>query len=92
MSIMHQNENASADPFSNDDNEPETIRNPAPVKKARGFALLSRDRVKEIASRGGKRVHELGKGHRFTHEEAVAAGSKGGKAYHEVRGRGKKVA
>ncbi len=33
---------------------------------------------REIASKGGKRSHELGTAHAFTSEEATVAGKKGG--------------
>jgi general stress protein YciG len=35
---------------------------------------------RRIASEGGKASHESGRGHRFTSEEARAAGRKGGQA------------
>lgn len=44
----------------------------------RGFAAMSLEQHKEIASRGGKKAHALGRAHRFTSEEAKAAGRKGG--------------
>lgn len=46
----------------------------------RGFAAMSPERRREIARRGGKRGHELGVAHRWTSEEAAAAGRIGGKA------------
>lgn len=57
------------------------------MAKPRGFAAMNPERVKEIASRGGKAAHEAGTAHRFTKEEASAAGRKGGSAPHVVRGR-----
>lgn len=47
-------------------------------KKKRGFACISPERVKEISSLGGKAAWANGKAHRFTSEEARAAGRKGG--------------
>lgn len=47
--------------------------------KSRGFASLSPERRREISSLGGKKVQELGVGHRFTAIEAKEAGAKGGK-------------
>lgn len=44
----------------------------------RGFAAMSLERRREIASKGGRRAHELGTAHQFTTEEARAAGKKGG--------------
>jgi hypothetical protein len=48
----------------------------APVRAKRGFAVLSPEKKREIASMGGKAAHEHGRAHRFTSEEARAAGKK----------------
>ena len=55
---------------------------PTPPKKKsrRGFAAMSLEQRRAIASKGGKAAQAKGTGHRYTHEEAVAAGRKGGKA------------
>ena len=46
---------------------------------ARGFATLSAEERKRIASIGGKRGHELGRSHKWKPgEEASNAGRKGG--------------
>ena len=51
-----------------------------------GFASLSRERVREIASQGGKAAHQHGAhGHEWTREEAQAAGRKGGQVSQERR-------
>lgn len=44
----------------------------------RGFAALTPERRREVASAGGKAAQASGRGHRFTSEEASAAGAKGG--------------
>jgi general stress protein YciG len=44
----------------------------------RGFASMSPEKQKEIARLGGRAAHEKGKAHRFSSEEAKAAGKKGG--------------
>lgn len=49
-------------------------------KERRGFASMDRAKQREIASKGGKAAHAKGTAHEFTHEEAVAAGRKGGMA------------
>jgi hypothetical protein len=50
-------------------------------KKRTGFQNMDKERQREIASRGGKASHaEGGRGHEFTPEEALAAGSRGGKS------------
>jgi len=54
--------------------------------KPRGFAAMDRAKVREIASKGGKKAHEAGTAHRFTSEEAAIAGKKGGNAPHKRRG------
>lgn len=56
-------------------------------KKPRGFAAMDPDKVREIASRGGKAAHVTGKAHQFTSDEARIAGKKGGDAPHVRRGR-----
>jgi general stress protein YciG len=43
---------------------------------------MDRAKQREIASKGGKAAHEKGTAHRFTAEEARAAGRKGGQAAH----------
>lgn len=47
-----------------------------PTRAKRGFAVLSPEKKREIASMGGKAAHEHGRAHRFTSEEARAAGKK----------------
>lgn len=46
------------------------------AKKPQGFAAISKERHREIASRGGKAAHIKGTGHEFTSEEAKAASQK----------------
>lgn len=52
----------------------------------KGFAALSPEKRKELASRGGKAVHKQGVGHEFTKEEAKAAGRKGGSKTKQLYG------
>lgn len=47
-------------------------------KRKRGFAAMSADKQKEIASLGGKASHAKGTGHEWTKETAKEAGRKGG--------------
>ncbi|TGE06500.1 KGG domain-containing protein [Hymenobacter fodinae] len=51
-----------------------------PAKRARGFAAMDPAQQRRIASEGGRASHQSGRGHRFTPEEARAAGRKGGQA------------
>ena len=58
----------------------------APKKKARrGFAAMSAEKQKEIASLGGKAAHARGTAHEFTPTEAKEAGRKGGEAAQKAR-------
>ena len=52
-------------------------------KQRRGFASMNPERVKAIASMGGKAAHALGTAHEFSSEEAREAGKKGGRAAHK---------
>lgn len=56
-------------------------------KQRRGFAAMSTEQVRAIASKGGKAAHAAGTAHQFTPEEAREAGRKGGQALHVRRGR-----
>lgn len=68
--------------------EPEPVTQPAPVvRRPRGFAAMDREKVREIATRGGKAAHAAGVAHQFTSDEAREAGRKGGIAPHKSRGR-----
>jgi hypothetical protein len=51
----------------------------------RGFAGMSEEEKREIASKGGKAAHEKGTAHEFTPEEAAEAGKKGGETVSEDR-------
>ena len=68
---------------------------PAPIveeaapRKPRGFAAMDRATVRELARRGAHASQARGTAHKFTPDEARAAGRKGGSAPHRIRGRGK---
>ena len=52
---------------------------PAPkAKRPRGFAMMDRERNREVASSGGKAAHAYGLANRFTSDKAREAGKKGG--------------
>ena len=51
-------------------------------KERRGFASMSPEKQREIASKGGRAAHEKGTAHEWTSEEAREAGRKGGMASH----------
>jgi general stress protein YciG len=63
--------------FYNSTMEPQKITDAPKSKK--GFASMTPEKRREIASLGGKKAQELGTGHRFTSEEAARAGQLGGK-------------
>ena len=50
-----------------------------------GFARLSAERRREIASLGGQAAHMRGTAHEFTSDEGRAAGRKGGAAVSKDR-------
>jgi len=50
-------------------------------KPKRGFASLSPEQRREIASKGGKAAHAKGTAHQWTPFEASLAGQKGGKSW-----------
>ena len=56
-------------------------------KERRGFASMSPEKQREIASKGGRAAHEKGTAHEWTIEEARVAGQKGGKVSRGGRGR-----
>ena len=51
--------------------------------KDRGFASMSRKKRQAIAAMGGRAAHAKGTAHKWTKEEARAAGSRGGKKQYE---------
>ena len=56
-------------------------------KERRGFASMSPERQKEIASKGGRAAHAKGTAHEWTPDEARTAGRKGGQVSRGGRGR-----
>lgn len=70
---------------------PATVAEAPRAKARKGFACMDPEKVREIARKGGAAAHAAGFAHRFTVEEARAAGKKGGNAPHARRGRKPKV-
>jgi general stress protein YciG len=60
---------------------------PNKPRKPQGFAVLSAERRREIARKGGRAAQAKGRAHQFTSEEAVAAGQKGGRVRWQKRKR-----
>jgi len=56
-------------------------------KERRGFASMSPEKQREIASKGGRAAHEKGTAHEWTADEARLAGRKGGQVSRGGRGR-----
>jgi transcriptional regulator with XRE-family HTH domain len=56
-----------------------------PTSAPRGFAKISPELQRSIASAGGKHAHRLGRAHKFNSAEARAAGHKGGVAVAQDR-------
>ena len=66
----------------------DAMRRSMPEKKQRrGFASMTREKQREIASKGGQVAHANGTAHEWTKDEARAAGRKGGLASRGGRGR-----
>ena len=58
------------------------------IRKARrGFASMSQEKQREIASKGGRAAHAKGTAHEWSAEEARRAGRKGGQASRGGRGK-----
>ena len=56
-------------------------------KERRGFASMSAEKQREIASKGGRAAHEKGTAHEWTADEARSAGRKGSQVSRGGRGR-----
>lgn len=54
-------------------------------RSARGFAAMSPEKQKQIASEGGRAAHKLGVAHEWNSEEARRAGKKGGQIVSQNR-------
>jgi general stress protein YciG len=70
-------------------NDLENVRSFAgePRRERRGFASMSPEKQREIASKGGRAAHMKGTAHEWTSEEARSAGRKGGQISRGGRGR-----
>lgn len=54
------------------------MENEKPKVRLRGFSAMSPERIKEVAASGGRKAHQLGRGHQWNAQEAREAGRKGG--------------
>jgi general stress protein YciG len=60
---------------------------PGERKERRGFASMTPEKQREIASKGGRAAHQKGTAHEWTSDEARSAGRKGGQISRGGRGR-----
>ena len=65
----------------------EAVKGMGERKERRGFASMSPEKQREIASKGGRAAHQKGTAHEWTSEEARSAGRKGGQISRGGRGR-----
>ena len=56
-------------------------------KERRGFASMSAEKQREIASKGGRAAHAKGTAHEWSSDEARVAGRKGGLVSRGGRGK-----
>ena len=69
------------------DVEKDLTMNNGERKERRGFASMSPEKQREIASKGGRAAHQKGTAHEWTSDEARNAGRKGGQISRGGRGR-----
>ncbi len=50
--------------------------------KFRGFGSMSPEKIRQIASKGGRAAHAMGTAHEWNSEEARIAGKEGGRNSH----------
>src|SRR5438067_2373318 len=72
---------------ANSEQNREAMVNTGERKERRGFASMSPEKQREIASKGGRAAHEKGTAHEWSAEEARNAGRKGGQVSRGGRGR-----
>jgi len=68
-------------------NDPVKNRPAGERKERRGFASMTPEKQREIASKGGRAAHQKGTAHEWTSDEARSAGRKGGQISRGGRGR-----
>jgi uncharacterized protein len=82
-----QERNARADSLAGAGKNGGGAVNTGERKERRGFASMSAEKQREIASKGGRAAHEKGTAHEWTADEARNAGRKGGQVSRGGRGR-----
>ena len=72
--------------FDGMNDQQQDVSNSASGKRSnRGFAAMSPERQKQIASEGGRAAHKLGVAHEWNSDEARKAGKKGGQIVSQNR-------
>jgi uncharacterized protein len=70
----------------NDQQQEQEVSNVSNGRRSnRGFAAMSPERQKQIASEGGRAAHKLGVAHEWNSDEARKAGKKGGQMVSQNR-------
>jgi general stress protein YciG len=95
MAVTEQRDQESQNGFNSMDNqqsqgngrmeEDSTSNNRRNGSSNRGFAAMSPEKQKEIASEGGRAAHQQGVAHEWNSEEARLAGRKGGQTVSQNR-------
>jgi general stress protein YciG len=81
----HDRIDTPAETARTESNDAPAVTNDAESRRPRalrGFAAMSAERQRSIASMGGRAAHARGTAHAFTPEEARRAGAKGGRVAH----------
>jgi general stress protein YciG len=81
----HPKEEVAARPLRLDEQKECTVNETR--KERRGFASMSPEKQREIASKGGRAAHQKGTAHEWSSDEAREAGRKGGMASRGGRGK-----
>src|SRR6476620_665532 len=92
MSLAGQIENQSSErqeemsrDYESNEQQEMTSNSSNGRRSARGFAAMSPERQKQIASEGGRAAHKLGVAHEWNSDEARKAGKKGGQIVSQNR-------
>ena len=92
MSLAGQIENQNSErqdvmnrEFNGTDDQQEISNSNNGRRSNRGFAAMSPERQKQIASEGGRAAHKLGVAHEWNSDEARKAGKKGGQIVSQNR-------
>lgn len=82
--LMEDQNNGRQDQMSGSENGEQSLMNSG-NRSNRGFAAMSAEKQKQIASEGGRAAHRQGVAHEWNTEEARRAGRKGGQIVSQNR-------